>query len=335
VLSILARLYDVACDQRKDDIRAGAGLMIPPRVVKIVGPALVAAAALFAIIMASPSPKPRLMAIAMLGRNGGCSFHATVTAAAYGKDIEAVRDRIAARSRLLRREGPLELVDTPKGQWWVNAGDRSLTFLLSEQEHGVYGAGAFAVQPGDVVLDCGANVGVFTRTALDRGARLVVAIEITPTTIECLRRNFAAEIAGGRVLLCPKGVWNQTTTLEMAVVDPDNEGGNSVVVGRETKHKISVPVTTVDALVSEFHLDKVNFIKMDIEGAEAEALAGAAATIKHFHPRMAISAEHLPGDAKSLPRVVSATQTGYSIEAADCTDVITRVQPGVLWFRYQ
>jgi hypothetical protein len=123
-------------------------------------------------------------------------------------------------------------------------------------------------------------------------------------------------------------------TLEMSVPDPDNEGSNSVVLGREAKHKIAVPVTTIDALVSEFHLDKVSFIKMDIEGAESEALAGAAGTIKRFRPRMAISAEHLPNDAWAIPRVVRGLEAGYTMQAADCADRVTRVQPGVLWFRY-
>ena len=302
--------------------------------VRILGPAMVAGALCFAVILLSPSPKPRLAALAMLRRTAGCNFSASVAAAQYGKDLESVRDRIASQSRIARREAGLELVETPKGQWWVNAGDRSLTFLLSEQEHAVYGIGSYGVQPADVVLDCGANVGVFTRTALDRGARLVVAIEIAPSTIECLRRNFAPEIAAGRVVLCPKGVWNRTDTLEMSVPDPGNEGSNSVVLGREAKHKIRVPVTTIDALVSEFHLGRVNFIKMDIEGAEAEALAGAAETIRRFRPRMAISSEHLPGDAREIPRVVRGLLAGYSMQAADCTDLFSRVQPGVLWFRY-
>ena len=71
-----------------------------------------------------------------------------------------------------------------------------------------------AVRPGDVVLDCGANVGVYTRHALEAGARLVVAIDPAPENIECLRRNFSEEIKAGRVVVYPKGVWDKDEVLQ-------------------------------------------------------------------------------------------------------------------------
>ena len=72
----------------------------------------------------------------------------------------------------------------------------------------IYGTGARGVQPGDVVLDCGANIGIFSKTALASGARLVVAVEPAPDTLECLRRNLGREIAERRVIVYPKGVWD-------------------------------------------------------------------------------------------------------------------------------
>ena len=165
--------------------------------------------AIYAVIAVSPSPKPRLALLGALDRTGGCSFSDALNSAYYQRDLDAVRDRIAGASRIVQQDGDINLVDTPAGRWWVNQDDRSLTFLLSEQQHQIYGTGIEGVQQGDVVLDCGANVGVFTRTALNHGARLVVAIEIAPTTIECLRRNFSQEVSQGRVVIYPKGVWNR------------------------------------------------------------------------------------------------------------------------------
>ena len=63
------------------------------------------------------------------------------------------------------------------------------------------------------MLDCGANVGTFTRKALQAGAKLVVAIELEPRNYSCLRRNFEREIRDGRVIVVTKGVWDKDDTL--------------------------------------------------------------------------------------------------------------------------
>jgi len=89
-----------------------------------------------------------------------------------------------------------------------------------------------AVRSGDVVLDCGANVGVYTRDALDSGAKLVVAIEPAPENIECLRRNFAPEVAAGRVIVYPKGVWDKDDFLTLNV-DPNNSAADSFLIQRK------------------------------------------------------------------------------------------------------
>ena len=86
------------------------------------------------------------------------------------------------------------------------ASGSALNYDLAEQKRNIYGTG---IRRGDIVLDAGANVGVFTRKALWAGASKVIAIEPAPENLECLRRNFAAEIADGRVVVYPKGVWDK------------------------------------------------------------------------------------------------------------------------------
>jgi hypothetical protein len=60
---------------------------------------------------------------------------------------------------------------------------------------------------------CGAHIGVYIREALSLGAKLVVAVEPALENLECLRRNFATEIAAGRVIVYPKGVWDREEVL--------------------------------------------------------------------------------------------------------------------------
>ena len=75
------------------------------------------------------------------------------------------------------------------------AAARVRTLSLAEIERHVYGSGPHFIRAGDIVLDCGASDGDFTREALQAGAGKVVAIEIAPTSAECIRRNLAAEVA--------------------------------------------------------------------------------------------------------------------------------------------
>src|SRR5262249_48747180 len=145
--------------------------------------------------------------------------------------------------------------------------DTRVSFLLSEQESKVYGDGPRRVKPGDIVLDCGANVGVFTREALDAGASLVVSIEPSARNVECLRRNFATEVAAGKVIVYPKGVWDKDDEMVMYVyknsaLDSFVMNGRTEESGRPVPQKFKV--TTIDEIANELKLPRVDFIKMDI-----------------------------------------------------------------------
>jgi FkbM family methyltransferase len=170
--------------------------------------------------------------------------------------------------------------------------DTSIPFLLSEQIHGFYGAGERRIRAGDIVLDCSANIGAFVWEALRAGATRVVAIEPSERNFESLRRNFAKEIEAGRVIVYPKGVWHRDETLTFNVFD--NSARDSIVMTTRTEEntrprKVSFQVTTIDRIVTELGLGRVDFIKMDVEGAERNALDGARATIARFAPRMSIA----------------------------------------------
>ncbi|HEY1185221.1 MAG TPA: FkbM family methyltransferase [Bryobacteraceae bacterium] len=279
-------------------------------------------------------PQARLAVVWALGRCQQCSFEDTVNSHALLFDMEKAGEQIGAASKVIETDPKgFELVDTPMGRYWTPPHDRFLKFTLGEEKLEIYGNDAVSVKAGDVVFDCGANVGVFTRTALARGAAVVVSIEPAPATVECLRRNFEKEIAAGRVMVVPKGVWSQPSVLELAEGDDGNTTGDSFVFGRNQKNKVNVPVTTIDILVGELGLPRVDFIKMDIEGSEKDALRGGAETIRKYHPRMAIASEHLPDDSTAIPQTVKAIWDGYSVRSSSCKDNLLSVMAEVLLFQ--
>jgi FkbM family methyltransferase len=175
------------------------------------------------------------------------------------------------------------------------------------------------------VLDCGANLGTFTLRALNRGAGKVVAIEINPDYAEALRRTFAKEVAEGRVVVYAKGVWDKDTQLELR--------GDSVVLAGHGE-PVRLPLTTIDHIVAELQPPSVDFIKMDIEGAEKNAFKGGQATLAKFSPTMAISAEHLPDDMVRIPELVSELVPGrLHMEFGFCEiDRAFHAAPNVLHF---
>lgn len=269
------------------------------------------------------------------GQGNGCDLPNALSIEKHKRELTAAKDRILYASKLVQvdEERGFELYETPYGRFWTEKGERYiLPFNLAEQETHFYGSGAQYVQKGDIVLDCGANVGTFARFALNAGAAKVVAIEISPDNIELLRRNFQKEIAEGRLIVYPKGVWNKEDTLEL-MIDPDNRAADSVVIQRDSaKVKVQVPLTTIDKLVDELKLERVDFVKMDIEGAEVNALKGAQATIAKYKPRMSLSSYHVPTDPVEIPKAVRSAWPGVKINCGPCAFVNGKVRPDVLYF---
>jgi hypothetical protein len=79
---------------------------------------------------------------------------------------------------------------------------------------------------------------------------------------------------------------------------------------------VQVPLTTIDQLVNDLSLERVDFIKMDIEGSEQRAILGAKNTIARFKPRLAIAANHL--DPERIPALVREIWPEYQVEPSRC-----------------
>ena len=282
------------------------------------------------------SKKPLLGLVHLMGRDNGCSLERALDSEAQNERQNRIFYDIQRSARVeADKKANLVKWTTSWGVFWAPPGT-SVPFLIGEQKTRVYGDGPRRVQKGDVVLDCGANIGVFTKEALDAGAAKVVSIEPSERNIECLRRNFAKEIEQGRVIVYPKGVWNQETVLEFNVYD--NSALDSLILQQRAETpqkpaKVKVPVTTIDRIVEELGLEKVDFIKMDIEGAEREALKGGEATIRKMRPRMSLATENLEDDPRIVPQVVAGFGLNYKQACGPCeAKSLFTLSPEILYF---
>jgi FkbM family methyltransferase len=262
------------------------------------------------------------------GRAGNCSVAESFESEALSRLQSANVEEIRASSKVIRNDERFSLWSTPAGEFWMpTASGDAVIYDLGEQKRNIYGT---QIRSGDIVLDAGASVGVFTRKALRAGAAKVIAIEPAPENLECLRRNFATEIAEGRVVVYPKGVWDKDDVLKLSV-DPTNSARDSFVRPLENAQTIEAPLTTIDKMVEELRLRKVDFIKMDIEGAEQKAIAGAKITIGTYRPRMALCIYHIQGDEVMVPKLVAGIVADYKITKT-CLLCQDRIQPEVAFF---
>lgn len=146
--------------------------------------------------------------------------------------------------------------------------------------------------PQDVFLDVGANYGFFTALASDMGVSQVHAFEPSKINFSILNKNArtrsnvrANEVAvyskTGKVVFFDGATANSTTVPEL--VDK---------IGREV-HRVEVPAITLDEYCKE-HNVSLTIIKIDIEGAEIEALFGAQMVLQKYSPIIIL--EVLPSD---------------------------------------
>jgi len=277
----------------------------------------------------------RLFTFVIAGRSPVCPLSEAVKASENLHLQVEYKDEILNASKLIEQDPKgFELWDTPKGRYWIPAGSRYvLPFNLAEQRRKIYGTGDFGPHADDITLDCGANVGVTVHEELAAGAKTVVAIEPAPENLECLRRNYPNEIAAGRVIVVPKGVWDKEDFLTLRV-DPKNSAADSFVIQRQGAVDLEkVPLTTIDHLVAELKLPRVDYIKLDIEGAEPRALTGAKETLAKYKPRISIAAYHQPNHPKLISEIIRSERPDYQMQCGPCAETNFSIRPDVLYFK--
>ena len=277
-------------------------------------------------------------ALTALGRNQYATVSQVLKVPFHQKGKNVSPAWVATQMKVLE-EDPVGFThyQTPIGNIWVPKGTPFLAHLVAETIYRHYGVGEQAVKQGDVVVDGGANVGVFVLDSLNRGAKKVIAFEPSGENLECLRRNFPNEIRDGRVVIVPKGLWDKTMVVRFAVFSGDQSVNKIIGEGEIApagSQVFEIPVTSVDECKRELNLPRIDYIKLDIEGAERHALEGARDTIQNDKPRLAVCMYHLDDDITVLPHKILGTNPTYKIESGLCLADGSRwrLRPHILFF---
>jgi FkbM family methyltransferase len=147
-------------------------------------------------------------------------------------------------------------------------------FLPGHEGHIV---GRFTPKEGDVVIDIGAHIGRYTITSSKQVGNTgkVVAIEADPDNFELLKRNIALNNLTN-VLPLHYAVFSTRTRIKLYEQSASAKY-NSVMVTRaaKTKNYAEVNADTLDSILKQNGINQVNWIKIDVEGAEFEVLKGS------------------------------------------------------------
>lgn len=175
----------------------------------------------------------------------------------------------------------------------------------------------YTPQKGDVVLDCGAHIGncalLFSRLVGKKG--LVIAAEPMEKAFHTLQKRIQ-RLGLKNVVTVKKGVWNQST--QQALWVSESTLSNRLLSGQEaagnTGPTDTVDCITIDDLMDTLNPKRLDLVKMDIEGAEIEALEGSQETIKRFVPNIAIASYHMRDGQQTSHRLETfLAERGYRV----------------------
>lgn len=206
------------------------------------------------------------------------------------------------------------------------------TFVLSQYAYRDFAVGAHP-RPGDVALDVG---GCWGDTALwlahhvgPEGA--VHTFEPTPKNRALLQRNLDLNPElRERVTVWddPLGpvagetLWVRDAVSAGAQPQADAAAFDGADGPIET---VELRTETIDALVARGAVPRVDFLKIDVEGADVGVLEGAAETLREHRPRLALACYHKPDDLVRFPDLVDALGLAYRwyLQCSTMTEVDT------------
>jgi len=162
---------------------------------------------------------------------------------------------------------------------------------------------------GKVVIDAGANMGVFSLYAAKLGAKKVYAFEPVTGTFDILKKNIEQNNMQDIIIPVNMALGDRKGEGEISFSESGDDRA-SFVLSQENRNKQKIQITTIDEF---FKTERIDFLKIDVEGYEENVLLGGKQMIKRCKPVLSFSAYHKPTDKTRLPEVVRSIRSDYNI----------------------
>lgn len=186
-----------------------------------------------------------------------------------------------------------------------------IPFIIIEGNYERYGV---ELREGDYIIDAGANIGVFSVYASNKigSEGKIFAFEPIPDICKILNNQ--------------RRYLKYDNIIDIAEALGEKEGKTTFQYSNErfgssskssSGNTVGVKVNTIDNYVKTNNIDRVDFIKMDIEGEERHALIGAKETIRKYKPRLSICIYHLKDDPEVIKNIIIEIRPDYKYKMTD------------------
>lgn len=189
----------------------------------------------------------------------------------------------------------------------------AIDFIIEQYAYKTVSETIVSVEKGDIVFDLGACWGdtalYFACKTGEQGK--VYSFEFIPENIKLFNKNIALNPKLiGQIELIEHPVSNKSGN---KIYFKDQGPGSNIKFEPFEEQTGETTSISIDDFVKNNDILKVDFIKMDIEGAEPVALEGAIETIKKFKPKLAIAIYHSMDDFVNIPNWINELNLGYKL----------------------
>lgn len=162
----------------------------------------------------------------------------------------------------------------------------------------------FTPNAGDIAIDGGAYDCATSIAFAECGAK-VFAFEMNAANFKNCQWRLA-RYGSSNVTLENMGLSNRATE--------DHYSAIGAASHKDSNGELTAKFIDLDSYIAQKNLPRVDYIKLDVEGAELDVLHGAAQTIKRCKPKMAVSAYHQSDDLWVLARYIKSLRPDYEFE---------------------
>jgi FkbM family methyltransferase len=196
---------------------------------------------------------------------------------------------------------------------FFNDGGIAIDFIIEQYAYKRNGNALVEAVPGDTVLDLGAcwgDTALYFASKVGKTGR-VFSFEFIPDNIKLFKKNIDLNPhIKDRIHLVEQPVSNISHT---PLYFLDNGPGSRIEFFPFAAQTGETTSITIDDFARTHGVEKIDFIKMDIEGAELLALKGAEQSIRKYRPKLAIAIYHSMDDFVSIPQWILNLDLGYEL----------------------